>query len=486
MFSLDHPTTSRPQLRIDRQALEVLRRELGGRPPETGAMLGGGSDGVVRVAHLDVAGSATSTSYTPDDSTLSNLLANVWNPAGMSLVGFAHSHPGTFDRPSPGDRVYSERILRANPHMREFLLPIALTEHEGRRFTLTGWAATRSGSSVRLEERDVVAVATTSFADPAFVRAETTYDRDLLVRRTVFIVGVGGARGFAEDLARTGICRIVLIDPDVVELSNVATQGAYRRDLGRPKVDVVAEGLRDINPFADVVAIHAPIDALADEELVELAGPVDGVLIAGCTDNFFAQARCARIGLQFGWASVAGQVYAEGRGVEVTFAYPGLTPACQRCVLSSRYDAYADGYTNTVTSAGAPIVATTRLNALKGQIALALLHLDPTAPQVFDLDRDNGGRRWRELARGMARRNLVQVRLDPRIDHTLGLSVFRSVLRNADRKRLYVDDAVWLPQRPNNPTNGMPFCPDCGGTGDLRDTIGRFDDTRVGLGIAPR
>jgi len=45
---------------------------------------------------------------------------------------------------------------------------------------------------------------------------------------------------------------------------------------------------------------------------------------------------------------------------------------------------------------------------------------------------------------------------------------------------------VWLPQRPNNPTNGMPFCPDCGGTGDLRDTIGRFDDTRVGLGIAPR
>jgi len=102
------------------------------------------------------------------------------------------------------------------------------------------------------------------------------------------------------------------------------------------------------------------------------AAPVRTV-ICGLTDNFQAQARVNRLALKLGLPSLSAQVYREGRGAEVTFTFPGVTPACQRCILSSRYCHFLDhGQGNDVASHGTPIFATTRLNALKGFLLLAL------------------------------------------------------------------------------------------------------------------
>ncbi|MCS7222649.1 MAG: hypothetical protein RML36_07875 [Anaerolineae bacterium] len=54
--------------------------------------------------------------------------------------------------------------------------------------------------------------------------------------------------------------------------------------------------------------------------------------------------------------------------------------------------------------------------------------------------------------------------------------------RNEDaawrQERIFFDEAIWLPQKPDCPENGFPTCPDCGGTGDLHNAIGAFADTR--------
>src|SRR5205823_1388158 len=103
-----------------------------------------------------------------------------------------------------------------------------------------------------------------------------------------------------------------------------------------------------------------------------------------------------------GLPSLCAQVYQEGRGAEVTFTYPGVTPACHRCILSSRYEAFLElDYQNTVTSNGTPIFATTRLNAIKGFVTLALLHHGTDHP------------RWGRLLTRIGKRNLLQIRMDP-------------------------------------------------------------------------
>ena len=66
----------------------------------------------------------------------------------------------------------------------------------------------------------------------------------------VLIVGVGGVGGYAaEMLARAGVGRLTLADADTVAESNINRQLiALHSTVGRPKVEVLAERLRDINP----------------------------------------------------------------------------------------------------------------------------------------------------------------------------------------------------------------------------------------------
>ena len=73
----------------------------------------------------------------------------------------------------------------------------------------------------------------------------------------VAIFGIGGVGGYvAEALARGGVGQLDLIDNDEVSLTNINRQIiALHSTLGRPKVDVMAERIRDICPET-VVRAH--------------------------------------------------------------------------------------------------------------------------------------------------------------------------------------------------------------------------------------
>lgn len=72
---------------------------------------------------------------------------------------------------------------------------------------------------------------------------------DKLANARVAVFGVGGVGGFTvEALARSGVGTIDLIDDDKVCLTNINRQIiALRSTVGKYKVDVAAERLRDIN-----------------------------------------------------------------------------------------------------------------------------------------------------------------------------------------------------------------------------------------------
>lgn len=72
---------------------------------------------------------------------------------------------------------------------------------------------------------------------------------------TVAIFGIGGVGSFtAEALARTGIGKIILVDYDIIDISNINRQiHALTSTIGKYKVDVMKERLLEINPDMDVV-----------------------------------------------------------------------------------------------------------------------------------------------------------------------------------------------------------------------------------------
>lgn len=89
-----------------------------------------------------------------------------------------------------------------------------------------------------------------------------------LSRIKVIIFGVGGVGSWcAEGLIRSGIGHLTMVDMDTVNVTNVNRQlMATTRTVGRIKVDVLRERLLEINPDADITAIHQVYSAETEDQ----------------------------------------------------------------------------------------------------------------------------------------------------------------------------------------------------------------------------
>lgn len=90
-----------------------------------------------------------------------------------------------------------------------------------------------------------------------------------LSKKSVLVLGVGGVGGYVvESLARSNIGTLILVDYDKVEESNINRQIiALNSTIGRSKVDVLEERIKDINSGCKVIKIDKFID---DNNYLEL------------------------------------------------------------------------------------------------------------------------------------------------------------------------------------------------------------------------
>ena len=96
----------------------------------------------------------------------------------------------------------------------------------------------------------------------------------------VLVVGLGGVGGYvAEQLTRAGIGELTIVDGDVVSQSNMNRQLlALQSTQGKPKAEVMAARLRDINPD---IKLHVVNQFMKDQALIDLISqPYDYVVDA--------------------------------------------------------------------------------------------------------------------------------------------------------------------------------------------------------------
>lgn len=101
-----------------------------------------------------------------------------------------------------------------------------------------------------------------------------------LQNSTVMIIGLGAVGGYAlEGIARAGVGRLILVDFDVFDETNVNRQIlALSSTIGRKKVDVARERVAEINPACRVETRDMFVDSGNLPDL--LAEPVDFVVDA--------------------------------------------------------------------------------------------------------------------------------------------------------------------------------------------------------------
>ena len=92
---------------------------------------------------------------------------------------------------------------------------------------------------------------------------------DSLSNKRIAVFGIGGVGGYVcEGLVRSGIGHFLLVDGDVVSVTNINRQiVALQSTIGKPKVDVMKARMLDINPNVSVEALQMFYDDTTDLDL---------------------------------------------------------------------------------------------------------------------------------------------------------------------------------------------------------------------------
>lgn len=109
---------------------------------------------------------------------------------------------------------------------------------------------------------------------------------DKVKKSVVGIAGLGGlGSNIAVSLARLGIGKLILVDFDVVEPSNLNRQQYFISHIGMPKTNALKELISRINPFVDVITINTYINENNVDECFK-----DAEIIVEAFDNPISKA----------------------------------------------------------------------------------------------------------------------------------------------------------------------------------------------------
>ena len=99
-----------------------------------------------------------------------------------------------------------------------------------------------------------------------YSRSRGLLETDAVANKTVLILGLGsGGSSIAIGLSKSGVDQFIVIDHDRVETANICRHVAGLSDVGRYKTRVVADQIREKNPYASIETFEEKISCDNDE-----------------------------------------------------------------------------------------------------------------------------------------------------------------------------------------------------------------------------
>lgn len=181
------------------------------------------------------------------------------------------------------------------------------------------------------DRTESIPVIVQSVAEHLSSRRRGLLESDMMKDRSVLVVGVGtGGITVALELAKSGVGRFVLMDPDRLEIGNVSRHSAGISFVGRRKVAAAKDMILDTNPSA-AVETHA---VRADQESEGLLrGVVENVDLVICaTDSRPSKLFINRICVATQKPAIYGGAFRRAYGGQVLRVRPGSS-ACYHCFV---------------------------------------------------------------------------------------------------------------------------------------------------------
>jgi molybdopterin/thiamine biosynthesis adenylyltransferase len=216
-------------------------------------------------------------------------------------------------------------------------------------WTADGVSFTLDGKPCRVERY--------SLTRDVFSRNAGILESDRLLGCRALFSGCGSVGSLvALELARAGVGRFVLADPDVLAYHNLCRHQCGLTDVGRWKVDALRDRILDVNPAAEVVTFVNLLEQAPPDEIQKHCGP--NALILCCADNREGDVNANRIGCVTHTPLLSIGLWERAFAGELFWCVPPETP-CYYCVfggqeqaLSARVSANRHVYTDQEDVAG--------------------------------------------------------------------------------------------------------------------------------------
>jgi molybdopterin/thiamine biosynthesis adenylyltransferase len=214
----------------------------------------------------------------------------------------------------------------------------------------------------------------------------TWWDQDHLARASILVVGAGAlGNELVKNLALMGVGRIIVVDMDRVENSNLARCVFFRsEDEGRPKAAALAQRAAELNPEIEIIAVSGDVRLSIG---LGVFAEVD--LVLGGLDNrearLFVNQACWKTDTPWIDGAIEGLM-----GAVRVFIPPDS--ACYECTLGERdHELMAARRTcamltrEEMLSGRTPTTATTSsvVAGMQAQEAIKLLHSERLGPPAL-------------------------------------------------------------------------------------------------------
>lgn len=166
-----------------------------------------------------------------------------------------------------------------------------------------------------------------------FSRNSGLIETDWMDDQCAVICGCGSVgSGIALQLARSGVGRFILVDTDCVEIHNICRHQCSLSDVGRYKVDAVAERIAQINPQAQIKKFYQRIQDVSRTQYEEWITPEKAIFIGTC-DNRLGDACACDLAYEFGVPFAALGFMTRAWAGEIYTCLPERNDICYRCAF---------------------------------------------------------------------------------------------------------------------------------------------------------
>jgi molybdopterin/thiamine biosynthesis adenylyltransferase len=219
-----------------------------------------------------------------------------------SALVFVHSHPG-LEAPhfsvidDEGEKHLAAFLAHRHPDQAHMAVVVSIGGVRARRLGMSEEVSIVSAGAQRQVVFD---------SDSGQSLISERYDRQVrafgpsgqreLQRLRVAIVGLGGTGSLvAQQLVHLGVRDFILVDPDVLEATNLnRVSHAFPEDVGKPKVEIAARYIRSVAKDSKVNCIEG--DVIQSKTARQL---VNADIFFGCTDSHGSRAVMQQVAYQY-------------------------------------------------------------------------------------------------------------------------------------------------------------------------------------------